>query len=357
MKNLRKEFPVLSQYTYLNTASCGLFYDTLLEFRQSHDLDYLIKGSTFRDSQVEFLQGVRSIIATTFHGDAERIALLQNFSLGFHIVLEGLPKKSKFLLVTSDYPSVNFAVISKGFKHYFAEANAHVEENILNTIAKEKPDVLALSMIQYLDGIAIKPSIFKELKKTYPDLLIIVDGSQFLGTRSFSFKDSGIDILGTTGCKWLLGGYGTGFFMFTEKAIQKITPTTYLIAAQKSPYDVSYTKALARFECGAMDTLAFGSLAHSLQFIQKIGWDVIEENIQEVSEYAKEALSSQNLLSEGVIKRTYHSSIFSIKGDQALYQNLKSKDIITTFRNNSIRTSFHFYNTKDDVDQLLKALL
>lgn len=356
MKNLRKEFPVLSQYTYLNTASSGLLYDTLLDFRQNHDLDFLIKGSIFRDGQASFLQEIRNTIATLFQGNANQIALTQNFSVGFNTILEGLSKKLKFLLASSDYPSINFAVTSKGFDCCYVETNATLEENIINVLTKEKPDVLALSMVQYLDGIAIKPSFFKELKSRYSDLLIIVDGSQFLGTQSFNFTDSGIDILGTTGCKWLLGGYGTGFFMFTEEAIQIITPESYRTAASKSSYDISYTKPLARFESGALDTLAFGSLQHSLKYFQKAGWDLIEQRIKEVSTYAKEQLSSKDLLSNIVLERKYHSSIFTIKGDQKLFQQLKANHIVTTFRPNGIRTSFHFYNIKDDVDRLLNLL-
>ena len=356
MKNLRKEFPVLSQYTYLNTASSGIMYDSLLEFRHRHDLDFLSKGSLFRDTQAQFLKKVKQTIATTFNGDDQRIALMQNFSLGFNTVLNGLAKNTKFLLVQSDYPSVNFAVISKGFTHCFAEGNLDIENNILEKIKKEKPDVLAVSMVQYLDGIALQPSFFKELKKIFPDLFMIVDGSQFMGTQSFDFENSGIDILGTTGYKWMLGGYGSGFFMFSKEAIEKVTPQSYIEAASVSNYDTSYTQRLSRFECGSMDTLSFGSLQHSLHFLQQIGWECIEQKIDIVSTYAKERLTDLNLLSPHVIARNYHSSIFTIKGDVNIYHALKKHGIITTLRSNGIRTSFHFYNTKNDVDQLVKVL-
>ncbi|HBT10461.1 MAG TPA: aminotransferase, partial [Leeuwenhoekiella sp.] len=44
MKNLKKEFPVTANYTHLNTAGSGLLSETLLDFRQNHDLDYLVMG-------------------------------------------------------------------------------------------------------------------------------------------------------------------------------------------------------------------------------------------------------------------------------------------------------------------------
>ncbi len=42
MQNLRKKFPVLKQCIYANTPATGLLYEDLLEWRQEHDLDYLI---------------------------------------------------------------------------------------------------------------------------------------------------------------------------------------------------------------------------------------------------------------------------------------------------------------------------
>ena len=44
MEKLRKQFPLLSQSIYANTAASGLMYDDLLAWRQEHDLDYLIGG-------------------------------------------------------------------------------------------------------------------------------------------------------------------------------------------------------------------------------------------------------------------------------------------------------------------------
>ena len=45
MQNLRKKFPVLNQCIYANTASAGLLSEDLMEWRQGHDLDFLIGGS------------------------------------------------------------------------------------------------------------------------------------------------------------------------------------------------------------------------------------------------------------------------------------------------------------------------
>jgi len=295
MKNFRKEFPVLQQYTYLNTASSGLLYDSLLDFRQNHDLDFLIKGSQFRDRQQELLNNVRITIAQTFDNLAKNTVLTQNFSLGLNTLLNGFDKDQKVLLLDHDYPSVNFAFTSKGFEVCYATIDENIEKNIEQAILKNKPNIFAFSLVQYITGIAIDLDFLKNLKTKYPELLIIADGTQFCGTKVFSFKQSGIDILGCSGYKWLLGGYGNGFILFQDQILEKITPKTYLEIAKQTEYDDSYTNVKARFECGHLDTYNFGSLQYSLNLLSEIGLQTIEENINQLVAYTKEELSKLGL--------------------------------------------------------------
>ena len=99
--NLKKEFPVTSQYIHLNTAGSGLMSETVLDFRQEHDLDYLIQGSILKDKQGAFLAKVRETVANFFHCESDNVALVPNFSIGLNMLLEGLPEKSKILLLIS----------------------------------------------------------------------------------------------------------------------------------------------------------------------------------------------------------------------------------------------------------------
>jgi len=262
MKNLRKHFPILQNHTYLNTASSGILYDSLLGYRQQHDLDFLEGGSNFRNTQQQFLNDVRTTIANTFGSITENTVLVPNFSLGLNTILTGLEKNKKVLLLDEDYPSINFAVTSKDFTTCYATIGSDLEQNIEKAIQQHRPHVFAFSLVQYINGISIDLDFLKTLKNNYPDLLIIADGTQFCGTKVFDFATSGIDILGCSGYKWLLGGYGNGFMLFADGALQKTTPLSYIKDASHSKHDPSYTSLHARFQCGHLDTFNFGSLQH-----------------------------------------------------------------------------------------------
>ncbi len=356
MNKFKKEFPVLGQNTYINTASSGILYDSLLEYRQEHDFDFLIGGSLFRDHQNTFLNTVRKSIGTFFNCNTNDIVLTQNFSLGLNTILNGLDSSKKVLLLDKDYPSVNFAFTSKGFEVCYAKVETTMEENIIAAIKEHKPDIIAISLVQYINGISIDLEFIKQLKANYPDILIIADGTQFCGTHAFDFTNSGIDILGCSGYKWLLSGYGNGFLLFKENILEQVTPESYKKSASEVNYDNSYTSLQARFECGHLDTLNFGSLQHSLEFLSKIGISNIENSIQELSDYAKIELTKLDLLEKDVVQREKHSSIFSLKGDSKLFNFLKNQNIITSYRGDRIRISLHFYNDTKNIDTLLATL-
>lgn len=356
MKNLKSEFPVTSQYAHLNTASSGLMSETLLDFRNDHDLDYLIMGSKLKDKQDVFLTKVRESVGKFFNCFPNQVALVPNFSIGFNTLLGGLPRENKVLLLKQDYPSINWAVESRGFKICYSDIDEHVEDNILQTVEKEKPDVFAFSLVQYINGLQIDFEFLKQLKNKYPNLLIVADGTQYCGVEKFDFANSGLDILGASAYKWMNAGYGNGFFLFKEMMQDRIFPKTTGFNSIRGKYKEKQDSLIGKFEPGHQDTLAFGSLKAAIELIGKVGIENIENQIKILKSAAKEAFEERGLLEESITKRKIHSSIFNIKGDDKLFNQLREKNIICSQRRVGIRVSFHYFNILDDLKQLLQVI-
>ena len=355
LKDFHKQFPVLSRYTYANTAASGILYEDLMEWRQEHDLDFLIKGSVFRDTRHEFIQEVRITVGNFFNCPVAQVALIPNFSFGFNTLLEGLGKNKKVLLLENDYPSVNEGVEMRDFERCYVKIDENLESNIEEAIRDEKPDVLALSVVQYISGIKIDLQFLKRLKASYPSLLIIADGTQFCGTENFNFQDSGIDVLCASAYKWLLAGYGNGFMLFKKEVISKIYPKAF-DRLQADVLSKEQQHLMNYFEPGHQDTLNYGSLKFSLDFLEEIGINTIEKQIKTLSEKAKQAFTDLNLLEDRVVKRKIHSNIFNIKGDEGLFKKLTANNILSAQRGKGIRLSFHFYNTEEDLKTIIQCL-
>ncbi|MGA9326692.1 MAG: aminotransferase class V-fold PLP-dependent enzyme [Salegentibacter sp.] len=356
MDKLRKGFPILEQYTYLNTAASGLLPEKVWEYRQEHDLDFLISASILKEKQGEVLTEVRETVGEFFGCAPNRVALVPNFSYGFNTILEAIEKPKKALLLKNDYPSINWAVESRDFKVVYAEINEHLEENILRALREHKPELFAFSIVQYINGVKLTKEFLTNLKKEFPDVIFIADGTQYFGTENFNFDETGLDVVVSSTYKWLNAGYGNGFILFNENVQDKIIGKCLGFNSLQGKYKAHEGNFIGKFEPGHQDTLNYGSLTHALRLINHLGIDQIEAQITELKDYARSEFEKMGLLEEMVVKREEHSSIFNIKGDEKLYQRLRSRNIITSRRGEGIRVSFHYFNTLKEVDILLKAL-
>ena len=354
--NFTEQFPVLNAYTYLNTAGSGLLSKPLLDWRHSHDKEFLNQGSLYRANKDTFLQEVRSNVARFFNAEADRTFLVPNFSCGFNIFLEGLNGPQRFLLLKEDYPSVNYPVESRGHTCDYVETSERLEENILKSIRDFKPTVFAFSLVQYISGIKIDLDFLKSLKKEFPDLLVAADGTQFCGTAAFDFQQSGIDALIASSYKWMLGGYGNGFVLLKEMAAEQLYANAKNWPLPGEDFLQDRRTLSLYFEPGHLDTLNFGTLSNAILDLERLGMDVIEKNISRLSLKAKEAFAARNLLSAMVLRRKQHSSIFNLDLSEAIYDRLQQKGILCTWRGTGVRVSFHFYNTDQDLHRLLEVI-
>ncbi len=357
IEEIRKHYPVLSQYLYANTASTGLLSDKLMEWRQEHDLDFLLGGSIMKMASFDLVSDTKKTVGDFFGCARDRVALVSNFSTGLNFLLEGLDKSNKVLLLDNDYPSLKWPFEKRGFPIIYAKLNESLEQNIWEKVQAENIDVLALSLVQWANGIAVDLDFLKSLKSEFPDLIIVVDGTQFCGAFDFDFDSSGIDILGASSYKWLLAGFGNGFFLFKEDMAQRFAPMTVGYNTTSEPKELGdHIRFSKYFEPGHQDSFNFGSLKFALDSLTEIGMPEIIAQNQKLQEYARTAFTELGLLESDVVNRKSHSTIFNIKGTDQMFQHLVDNNVVCSQRGAGIRLSFHFYNTENEIDQIVEIV-
>ena len=357
MEQYRKFFPALSNTIYADTAAAGLMYDSLLQWRQQQDLDLLIGGSTIWPEKVAILDDTRRKIRQFFKAEKSDVALLPNFSLGLNLLLENQGSKQKVLLIENDYPSVNWPFMSRDFDIHYVETSAHMEEMIAKKVKNQNISVLALSLIQWLDGIKINLDFLRDLKRDNPSLLIIADGTQYCGAFDIDFDNSGIDVLGASGYKWLLGGYGNGFMLFKKEIQSRFSLRSEGFNSTGGNLglrdQITFCK---RLEPGHLDSLSFGSLKHSLDLLDQIGMKQIESYNRKLVNHALKSFGEMGILEEKVMQKKEHGAIFRLEGSEKLYEELLLKNVRCSWRAGGIRLSLHFYNTKKEIDQITEII-
>jgi len=356
MEDLRNEFPALQGQTYLNTASSGLLSKTLYRWRAVHEKELLENGANFTIRK-KIPEDTRQAVAQFFDAKVDEVALIPNFSFGFNSVLEGLSKGQKVLMLKNDYPSLRWPIETRDFNVCYAEISENLEANISEAFEKHRPDIFVFSIVQWLSGVKMDFNFLKELKAQYPNVLLMADATQYLGTEYFSFANNVIDVVAASCYKWLLAGFGNGIMMVKREAQEKIYPATIgFNGAETFESNAEDTKFNRHFEPGHQDTFNYGSLHQAILQAEKYGIDAIANKINVLKSTAIEGLSGLGLLTSMTANRSTHSSIINFKGDGVLFQKLKEKNIICSLRGGGIRVSFHYYNDLDDVAKLLDTL-
>lgn len=99
-----------------------------------------------------------------------------------------------------------------------------------------------------------------------------------------------------------------------------------------------------------------GALRHSVVMMESLGMDSIEEKINQLKEAAKKAFAARGLISEGVVLRKQHSSIFKLQMEESLMNLLQESNMVFSKRGGGLRVAFHFYNSLNNLDALLEAI-
>lgn len=357
MKDIRQHFPFLTQSTYLDTAANGLVPAPVVAWRREQDQELLNHPLEYRKNTPEILKSTRQTIAKFLNASAEEVALIPNFSFGINSILEALPKDQKIAMPDNEYPSVSWPVFSRKFKTYLIDIKPDIEENIQRTMETEKPDILLFSMVQWLDGLKIDLTFLKSIKEKYPKLLLIADGTQFIGTEAFDFNKSPIDVMITSTYKWMTAGFGSGFLVFKKKAQAQFNMKTIGFNAAdsfESPREA--TRFIKHFEPGHLASLNYGSIEQSMLFFNSIQPEARYEHICNLAKEAKSEFTEMGLLPKYIAERKIHSSIFNLKGDFDLFKELEESNIACSMRGTGIRVSFHYYNNQDDLNHLIEVL-
>ena len=348
-------FDIPSDITYLNTPGNGLVPRTHYTWRTHREKDFFDIRGDLRDQQGAFIAQVKAEFAMLFNCSLSNLFAIPNFSFGLHTLLNGMPKGLKYAILDEDYPSLNYPVISRQLDYVKIEVNANLEENIGACVRINKVDVLLLSVVQYINGLKIDLNFIQELKLKYPNLLIIGDATQYLGTEPFDFENSGFDAIGGSGYKWLMAGFGNGYLMLSNqlKAVlyadaQKGERPIEAMWSSKSILDTF-------FEPGHQDTLSHGSLGQSILFLKKLGLANIQQHVREVSAYANQKLEERDLLLPDIKNRKQKSSLINIQIEPKYYDLLMANGIKCFSRGTGIRIGLHLYNTLEDVDKLIEV--
>lgn len=353
---LAEAFPVIKTCTYVNTPSSGLLSTPVVNFRNAYNQGILEDYAKIDYLADEKMQGIKQKIKKYVHATASEVGFISNFSMGMNLIADALPEGAKVLLLKGDYPSVNLPFESRKFQLDYVEIGADLEAQIHHKLEAFSPDYIALSLVQYMSGIKIDVDFLKAIKARFPQIHIIGDATQYLGTEDFHFDNSAFSVIGSSGYKWFHAGTGNAFFLLKNDFLAQLS-SAFMGSNSLEFKPNGPVRKVGFLETGHYDMHSFQSLEVALDFhYQEIGISAIEKAIHELSNTAKKEFEKRGWLSEAVSQRKIHSNIFNLKGDEHTLRALQKQQVICAMRGNGIRVGFHYFNNQADLDKIITVL-
>lgn len=205
--------------------------------------------------------------------------------------------------------------------------------------------------------------------------IVIVDASQSIPHMKIDVQDLDADFLVFSGHK-MLAPLGIGVLYGKREILNNMTP--FLMGGDMIEYvyeqETTFAPLPNKFEAGTQNVEGVIGLGAAIDYIQKLGYDKIQEKENEVILYARQELSKLNYLTLYLTPNAQnHSSVisFNIKGvhPHDVASILDSENVCVRSGNHcaqplmrflgidsTCRASFYFYNSKEDVDRLVSAL-
>ena len=205
--------------------------------------------------------------------------------------------------------------------------------------------------------------------------VVIVDASQSIPHMKIDVQDLEADFLVFSGHK-MLAPLGIGVLYGKKELLNKMSP--FLMGGDMIEYvyeqETTFAPLPNKFEAGTQNVEGVIGLGAAIDYIQKIGYDKIQEIEKEVVSYARQELSKLDFLTlyltpneennSGVISFNINgvhphdvASILDSVGVCVRSGNHCAQPLMRFLEiDSTCRASFYFYNTKEDVDRLVDGL-
>jgi Selenocysteine lyase len=124
-------------------------------------------------------------------------------------------------------------------------------------------------------------------------------------------------------------------------------------------YKLDLDESAHRFENGTLNYAGIVSLHSNIKFFQSIGINEIEKSVIENTKYFIRLLEDEKFeffFKPEVDEEMSGIITIKVKDPEFVFRELKQRKILTSVREGYLRFSPHFYNTKEEIEEVVKSL-
>lgn len=359
--SVRREFPALDNWTFLNTATEGQLPTRATDAIARH---FANRNETACSNFMEWYDDadrIRAKIGRLIHCEPDDVAFVPNASTALGLLLSGLDWRSGDQILTLEHEFPNNLYAPELLKRFGVETAVCPWDRFYESVTP-RTRLAILSSVNYNTGFAPPLAEVAQFLRARGALLF-VDGTQSLGALRFDVPSVQPDMLAVHGYKWLISPNGAGFFYVAPELRERLQPNVIGWRSHRDWRNVDnlyhgapeLLSSAQKYEGGGLSFPLLYGMEASLDLILEIGPDVIEQRVLDL------ASKTRHILCQAGAEATRHrSSIvagrFPNHDVSALAQALKAQRVLVAARRGHLRVSPHFYNNEQDLEIFERAL-
>lgn len=368
----RKEFPIFERKIYFNSCSLGALSKRVRAATEAYLDQWDSAGAAaWNGPWWEELGILRAHVAQVIGASPEEVALFPSVTAALTAVASCFDYRNRPKVVLSEleFPTtvyqwsvkaadgVTVAMIPRRDDHLSVAIDAYAQA------IDDRTQLAVVSHVYFTSGAIQDIAAVAELAHA-KGALCLVDAYQSVGQIPLDAHAAGVDFLVTGGLKWLLGGTGVAYLYVRRELIERLHPRNVGWFAHRNQFafDIrrfEYADDARRFEGGTPSVAATYAGRAGVDIVLEIGVPQLRARQVELVDHLVTAALGRGLRPRVPGRVGDLAGIVTIprQDPPAVVAALARREIIVDARPGVVRLSPYFYNTKDDCDRVIAALV
>ncbi|HEX8687528.1 MAG TPA: aminotransferase class V-fold PLP-dependent enzyme [Pyrinomonadaceae bacterium] len=359
----RAEFPAAQEYAYLNSAGAGPVSRRVAEAAGQFYRETSESGDRLWEHWLARRERARADVARLCNADPEEVAFTTNSSSGMNLIVDALEGAGPVVSCELEFPVTTIPWLHRGARVRMVKAPGGVlrAEDVL-AAARGERSVICLSHVQYSNGLRTP---VEEVGANKGENVFVVNASQSAGVLPVDVKRMKVDALCSTGHKWMLAGYGSGFVYLSRELLRKTRPRAASWMSVEDPFGMrndSYRlrgDAAARAETGCPHFAGIFALGEAARRALELGAEAVAARALALNRLLTESLRAAGwevLSPLGEERLRSAETLVRAADPQRTVRHLARRRVAVTVKPEGFRAATHYFNDESDIARLVAAL-
>jgi len=315
-------------------------------------------------------ESVRGLVATLLRALPDEIAVTASVSAGLNALASALVftgGRDKVVISDFEFPTnaqIWHAQEPRGARvvHVPRDAHGGIPLRHFESAIDERTQLVAVTHVCFRNGAKLDiPGIVRTARSK--GAMVLLDCYQSVGSLDVDVKALDVDFAAGGMLKYLLGTAGIGFLYVREALARTLVPTNsgWFAQADIGAMDITANRPAPnarRFEAGTPPVVNCYASEAGLRMLLRVGTTAVQERNYALTRRCLRRLEEIGWASVTPSPDECRGATVAVPSRDAagLVAELGKRDIVTSFRDDNVRASFHFYNNDDDVEAFVAAM-